>query len=62
MVFATILRAPHRAGIAAIAADTLEIGADLRLQVRHDDAERVVVARVSRQRLHMGDELAAFGA
>ena len=49
------------AAIAAVGDDALKIGADLRLDVGHDGAERVVV-RVARQRLHMGGELAAAGA
>lgn len=50
--------------VAAIAPghDAREAGADLRLHVWQDLAERVAVIGIAGQRLHMGDELAAFGA
>ena len=50
------------ATVAAIGDDASKARADLGLDLRNDGLERVAVAGVARQRLHMGDELAALEA
>lgn len=50
------------AAIAGIGDDAGETGADLRLGGGDDPGERMAVIRVARQRLDMGDELAALAA
>jgi hypothetical protein len=50
------------AAIAAVGDDAGEVGADLRLDLRDHGGQGVAVIRVARQRLGVGDELAALGA
>ena len=50
------------AAIAAVGDDAGEACADLRLDLRNYGRQRVAVVRVARQRLGVGDELAALGA
>ena len=50
------------ASIASVRDDAGEARADLGFQVRQDRCERMAVIGISGQRLHMGDELAAFRA
>ena len=50
------------AAIAAVGEDAGDVGADLRLDLRDHGRERMAVIGVARQRLGVGDELAALGA
>ena len=50
------------ASIASVRDDAGEARAGLGFQVRQDRCEHMAVIGISGQRLHMGDELAAFGA
>jgi hypothetical protein len=50
------------AAIAAVGEDAGEVRADLRLDLRDHGRQRVAVIRIARQRLGVGDELAAPGA
>ena len=50
------------AAIAAVGDDAGKVGADLGLDLRDHGCEGVAVIRVARQRLGVGDELAAPGA
>ena len=49
------------AAIALVGEDALDGVADERLHVRDHGCQRVAVIGIARQRLHMGDELAALG-
>src|ERR1700733_2211553 len=49
------------AAIAAIGDDAGKAGADLRLDLWDDRRQRMAVVRITRQRLGVGDELAALG-
>ena len=50
------------AAIAGVGDDAREVGADLRLDLRDHGLAGVAVVGVARQRLGVGDELAAPGA
>jgi hypothetical protein len=50
------------AAIAAVGDDAGKVGADLGLDLRDHGGQRAAVIRVARQRLGVGDELAAPGA